>query len=136
MATIQSGDIPGHPRHMILWPKRHWQCVFAVFRYRNQEIFQGEKFWKTEMALVKKIFPFPVKPRPPRQSSECMWCDPGGFWGFFISGAPHIWPCANMVKNDENGKKNPKMAKICRFERLIQNFWQKITFWPIFNPFW
>ena len=80
------------------------------------------------MALPQNIFPFGVKPWPPRQSLECIGCDPGGKSGFHHSGNLFFWPCANMVKNNENGKKNPKMAKICRFERLIQAFRQKITF--------
>ena len=120
---------------MILWFKRHWQSVFALCRYKKDQNFLAENFWKMSIARVRKFLQFPVKVWPPWRSFGCIFYDSGGKSWFRHSGDRFILSFLNMVKNDKNWKKATNMPIFGWFEHLIKTFWWKTTFTSILKPF-
>ena len=117
------------------WHKRHCECVFALFRYKNDEIFLGEKFQKMWTAPVSDFEQFSVKLWLPRRVSKYKFYDSAVKSGFRHYGPTFICAFPNMVKNGQIGQKPSKIPKFGWFESLIQKFWPRTTFWPILKPF-
>ena len=124
---------PRYSEHLIWWFKRHWHAVIALFRYKNDKIFLGENDQKMSKALLKNFPQFAVKPRPPGQSSICIFYVFGAKCQFNPYGTGKKWPFPNSVKNDKKPRvlENPKNWQ---FEHLSQNNKPPTTFWPILSP--
>ena len=104
-------------------------------RYKKDQFFLAENFWKMLIARVRKFLQFPVKVWPPWRSFGCIFYDSGGKCRFRHSGDRFILSFLNMVKNDKNCKKATNMPIFGWFEHLIKTFWWKTTFNSILKHF-
>ena len=117
------------------WLKRHCECVFALFRYRNDLIFLSEKFQKMWMTPVSDFEQFSVKLWLPKRISRYKFCDSAEKSGFHHYGHRFICTLPNMVKNGQISQKPSKIPKFGWFERFIQKFWPFTTLGQILKPF-
>ena len=130
---------------MILWFKRHWQSVFALFRYKNDQICHGQKYPKMSMPPVPDFEQFSKKLQHPTRTPVPKFYDFAHFLEFHHCGALFFGPYqtgSKMTKMAKSAWKSQNfanlsvLAKIMSLELRFDQFWaqsnqKKSLFWPV-----